>query len=95
MKIQFKYEETADLLPSELEISGADDFKRVIVSQKVATAEFVAAEGQSVTLSVISKDRTGQDGLTAPPFTLTPETIDDSSIGDWHIMQPAVTLDLS
>jgi len=94
LKIQFKYEETADLLPSELEISGADDFKRVIVSQKVATAEFVAAEGQSVTLSVISKDRTGQDALTAPPFILSPEIIEDSHIGEWHITQPALTIDL-
>jgi len=95
LKLQFKYEETQDLLPSELEISCAGDFRRATVSQKAASVEFVAAEGQTVTLSVISKDRTGQDGLTAPPFTLTPETIDDSSIGDWHIMQPAVTLDLS
>merc|ERR1712106_1064687 len=94
LKIQFKYEETEALLPSELDISCAGDFKRVIVSQKVATAESVAAEGQSVTLSVISKDRTGQDALTAPPFILSPDIIEDSHIGEWHITQPALTIDL-
>jgi hypothetical protein len=94
LKLQFKYEETQDLLPSELDISGAGDFKRVTVSQRVASAEFVAAEGQAVTLSVVSKDRTGQDALTAPPFTLSPETIEESLVGEWHITQPALTIDL-
>ena len=92
--MQFKYEETQDLLPIELEISSQDDFKRVTVSQRVASAEFVAPEGKTLTLSVISKDRTGQDALTAPPFTLTPETIEESHIGEWHITQPAFTIDL-
>lgn len=94
LKIQFKFEENQDLLPAELEICGADDFKRVTVSQKVATVEFVAVEGQNVTLSVLPKDRTGQDALTAPPFTLSPENIGDSLLGEWHITQPALTLDL-
>eukprot|EP00092_Neocalanus_flemingeri_P004003 GFUD01004309.1.p1 GENE.GFUD01004309.1~~GFUD01004309.1.p1 ORF type:complete len:715 (+),score=200.07 GFUD01004309.1:151-2295(+) len=95
LKLTFKYEESQALLPSELEISCANDFKRVNVSQKLANAEFVVAEGQNVTLSVISKDRTGQDDLTAPPFTLCPENIADSLLGDWHILQPALTIDLS
>ena len=94
LKVQFQYEETQDLLPTDLEISSQDDLKRVTVSQRVACAEFVAAEGQSLTLSVISKDRTGQEALTAPPFTLTPETIEESLIGEWHITQPAFTIDL-
>jgi len=94
LKVQFKYEENQDLLPYELEISGTSDPKRVIVSQNVATAEFVADEGRNVKLSVISKDRTGQADLTAPPFTLTPESIADSLVGEWHIIQPELTLDL-
>jgi len=94
LKVQFKYEENQDLLPYELEISGTSDPKRVIVSQNVATAEFVADEGRNVKLSVISKDRTGQADLTAPPFTLTPESIADALVGEWHIIQPELTLDL-
>ena len=95
LKLQFKYEDCGGLVPWELHIYfiseqgvESENYKVVPISDNAATAEFTVSNDEKVTMKIYSKEKSGQDHLTAPTFTISPETASIVTLGDWHLVQP-------
>jgi len=104
LKLQFKYEESQKLLPTNLRVSPVsgeteeEDFvKTVSVTDNAATLEFLIEDkdevkGDHLRLRVSSKERDGGDHLSAPPFSLEVASLSLVTLGEWHLAEPTLLL---
>ena len=65
-------------------------FWNLPLSDNSASAEFTVSNDEQVMMRIYSKEKTGQDHLTAPVFNISPETASIVTLGDWHLVQPIV-----
>ena len=45
---------------------------------------------EQIMMRMYSKEKSGQDHITAPTFTICPEMATAVTLGDWHLVQPVV-----
>ena len=97
LKLQFKYEDLGSLVPWEINIyfiseegAESENYKVLPISDNTGTTELTVEKDAQLSLMVYSKERSGQDHITAPAFTITPEPAGTVSLGDWHLVQPVV-----
>ena len=43
-------------------------------------------------MRVTSKEREGEDHLSAPPFSINIQSLSVTALGDWHIANPVLLL---
>ena len=96
LKLQFKYEDHGGLVPWEINIyflsddgAESDNYKVLPISDNTGTAEFTVQTEDRLELVVYSKERAGQDHMTAPPFSLT---LGPATLGAWHSVQPNIKI---
>jgi len=97
LKLQIKYEDIGGLVPWELHIyfitkeeEESENYKVVPISDNIATAEFTVSNDEQIMMRMYSKEKSGQDHITAPTFTICPEMATAVTLGDWHLVQPVV-----
>jgi len=104
LKIQFKYEESQKLLPSSLIVTnqsckGAEEReKTVIVSDNSAVVEFliedISEDTSTTNFTVSSVEKQGDIHLTAPGFSISAQSLREVTLGDWHLANPVIILQL-
>ena len=99
LKLQFKYEDHGGLVPWEINIyfiseegAESENYKVVPISDNTGTAELTVEKDVQLCMMIYSKERTGQDHITAPAFTISPELAGTVTLGEWHLVQPVVKL---
>merc|ERR1719419_521753 len=104
LKIQFKYEESQKLLPSSLIVTnqsckGAEEReKTVTVSDNSAVVEFliedISEDTSTTNFTVSSVEKQGDIHLTAPGFSISAQSLREVTLGDWHLANPVIILQL-
>ena len=99
LKLQFKYEDHGGLVPWEINIyfisedgTESENYKVVPISDNTGTAELTVEKDVQLSMTVYSKERSGQDHITAPAFTISPELAGTVSLGEWHLVQPSIKI---
>ena len=100
LKLQFKYEDqSSGLVPWEINIyfiseegAESENYKVVPISDNTGTAELTVEKDAQLSMMVYSKERSGQDHITAPAFTISPEMAGTVSLGEWHLVAPIIKI---
>ena len=99
LKLQFKYEDHGGLVPWEINIYfiscegvESENYKVVPISDNTGTAELTVEKEAQLSMMVYSKEKSGQDHITAPAFTISPELAGTVSLGEWHLVQPIIKI---
>ena len=99
LKVELKYEEQGGLVPWEINIyfisrdgGESDNYKVVPISDNTGTVELTVDNEERLEMMIYSKERSGQDHLTAPPFTISPEQAGTVTLGEWHLVQPTLRI---
>ena len=99
LKLQLKYEDHGGLVPWEINLymvsregGESENYKVVPISDNTATAELTVDNEERLEMMIYSKERSGQDHLTAPPFSISPELAGSVTLGEWHLVQPNVRI---
>ena len=97
LKLQIKYEDCGGVMPWELHIyfltaegEESENYKVVPISDNIATVEFTVNNEEKILMKMYSKEKSGQDHITAPTFTISPEMSNTVTLGEWHLVQPVV-----
>ena len=97
LKLKINYEDSGGLVPWELHIyfvssvgTESENYKVVPISDNTACTEFTVTNDEEVEMKFYSKEKTGQDHITAPTFTIHPQMAGPVTLGDWHLVQPIV-----
>ena len=98
LKLQIKYEDCGGVVPWELHIyfitaetgEESENYKVVPISDNIATVEFTVNNDERILMRLYSKEKSGQDHITAPTFTISPELSNTVTLGEWHLVQPIV-----